>query len=340
MVSQQNKKKKVYKILSGTTGQSPMADALLTLAKSIFLSGCIPADWDTNIIVPIFKKGDETDTKNYRGVALKCTALKVICVMLNWRISNILERLKLLKPHQADFRRAEEAVAQATCLVELLQQRSAKKEETHALFVVMIKAYDMVPHEALFQKMEQHYGMHGVTMKFLRALYASSKCRVRLGVGASSIMSGVIECGRGLRQGCVLSPTFFSMFVNDIFNEVEDLPLGQGGVTVPGCAPDFTIPGLTFADDLVALGATRAAMARIAQCILRWMKWNEMDVNIAKCGLLHFGPNHEDFESAAANGALARGNGEDGTPLNNCFGYKGQLNPLRLIAEKREGVKA
>jgi hypothetical protein len=178
----------------------------------------------------------------------------------------------------------------------------------------MIKAYDMVPHEALFQKMEQHYGMHGVTMKFLRALYASSKCRVRLGVGASSIMSGVIECGRGLRQGCVLSPTFFSMFVNDIFNEVEDLPLGQGGVTVPGCAPDFTIPGLTFADDLVALGATRAAMARIAQWILEWMEWNERDVNIAKSGLLHFGPNHEDFESAAANGALAGGNGEDGTP--------------------------
>jgi hypothetical protein len=40
----------------------------------------------------------------------------------------LLERLKLLKPHQADFRRAEEAVAQATCLVELLQRRSAKKE--------------------------------------------------------------------------------------------------------------------------------------------------------------------------------------------------------------------
>jgi hypothetical protein len=79
----------VYKILSGTTGQSPMADALLTLAKSIFLSGCIPADWETNLIVPIFKKGDETDTNNYRGVALMCTALKVICVMLHWQISNI-----------------------------------------------------------------------------------------------------------------------------------------------------------------------------------------------------------------------------------------------------------
>ena len=79
----------VYKILSGTTGQSPMADAFLTLANNIFLSGCIPADWETNLIVPIFKKGDETDTNNYRGVALMCTALKVICVMLHWQISNI-----------------------------------------------------------------------------------------------------------------------------------------------------------------------------------------------------------------------------------------------------------
>jgi hypothetical protein len=109
---------------------------------------------------------------------------------------------------------------------------------------------------------------------------------------------------------------------------VDNLPLGEGGVTVPGCAADFTIPGLTFADDLVALGASRSAMAKIAKCILNWMEFNEMDVNIAKCGMIHFGPNHDEFEIAAANSALAiHGTDEDGAPSTDSFWYKGQLIP-------------
>jgi hypothetical protein len=58
------------------------------------------------------------------------TALKVLCAMLDRRMSDFIENLKLLKPHQAGFRPAEESVAQAACLVELLQRGTAQDKET------------------------------------------------------------------------------------------------------------------------------------------------------------------------------------------------------------------
>ena len=317
----------VYKILSETVGHSPMADSFLAFLNGVYLSGRIPADWETNIIVPIFKKGDETDTQNYRGVALMCTALKVLCSMLNRRLNLVLEDLKLLKPHQAGFRQAEEAIAQAACLVELLQRRTAKEQETYVFFVDLVKAYDMVPHEALFQKMEQRYGIHGEALRFIRALYASSKCRVRIGTGASATLSEEILCLRGLRQGCILSPILFDIFIDDIFDEVEDMPLDSGaGVTVPGCDDLFRIPGLLFADDLAAVCSSPRGCELTNHALLNWMTFNEMDVNIVKCGLLHFGPGRDVFLAAAAAGQ-AGGGVINGEPVTNCWWYKGQLIP-------------
>jgi hypothetical protein len=93
----------VYKLLSETGTVTPMAAVFLSLLNGVYMTGRIPAGWETSIVVPIFKKGDETETGNYRGIALMSTALKVLCVMLNRRLSDVLHELQLLKPHQAGF---------------------------------------------------------------------------------------------------------------------------------------------------------------------------------------------------------------------------------------------
>ncbi|MCO5576040.1 hypothetical protein L7F22_029847 [Adiantum nelumboides] len=104
------------------------------------------------------------------------------------------------------------------------------------------KAYDTVQHEALFLNMEAA-GIGGRAMNYFRALYQSSKVKVRVGAK----LNQEVLVARGLRQGCPASPTLFNIFIDDILDEsANDL-----GIAIPSLLQK--IKGLLFVDYLVLL---------------------------------------------------------------------------------------
>ena len=48
---------------------------LFTLCLS---NSCIPSEWKTHCIIPIFKSGDRSSIKNYRPISLLCCVSKVL----------------------------------------------------------------------------------------------------------------------------------------------------------------------------------------------------------------------------------------------------------------------
>lgn len=46
---------------------------LVELIKKIWREGGIPAEWNRRVISPIYKKGEKSEMKNYRGVTLMDT---------------------------------------------------------------------------------------------------------------------------------------------------------------------------------------------------------------------------------------------------------------------------
>ena len=118
-------------------------------------------------------------------------------------------------------------MGQVVALQEIVQRQRGLGKPTFAAYIDFEKAYDTVPHEALFLKLEAA-GVGGRALNFFRALYQSSK--VKVWVGAE--MTSEVQVARGVRQGCPGSPALFNIFINDILNERADL-----GVAVPGLLP-------------------------------------------------------------------------------------------------------
>ena len=89
-------------------------------------------------------------------------------------------------------------------------------------FIDFVNAYDKVDRGKIWRYLEQ-LGVNGRLLRFLKALYQDSWCRVRVNDKLSEEF-GVVT---GLRQGCVLSPLLFSLYINGVVTRLHD---GKCGV--------------------------------------------------------------------------------------------------------------
>ncbi len=146
------------------------------------------------------------------------TVLKVLLTIVSKRLNREFEINNLFSPAQAGFRTREECSTQVACLYEAAKRRELKGKATYLTFVDLKKAYDTVPHEALFAKLS-HFGVRGRSLTFIQKLYAKSKIRVRSG----GSLSETVPLLRGVRQGCPLSSVLFNIFINDVLDGTRSI---------------------------------------------------------------------------------------------------------------------
>ena len=78
-------------------------------------------------------------------------------------------------------------------------------------FIDYAKAFDCVDHNKLW-KILKEMGIPGHLTCLLRNLYASQEATVRTGCGTTDWF----QSGKGVRQGCILSPCLFNLYAEYI----------------------------------------------------------------------------------------------------------------------------
>lgn len=209
-------------------------------------SGKAPMDWQSGIVVPIFKnKGNRRDCANYRGISLLSIPGKVYSRCLETRARGIVE--PQLAEGQCGFRPGRSTTDQIFTLRQVFEKAWEYNLDICACFVDLQKAYDRVPRDKLWGVMRE-YGVNGRLLNAIKSLYERSESCVRV----NGVKSRSFRVNSGLRQGCVLSPLLFITFMD----RIDRRSRGGVGATVGRCSIDR----LLFADDLVLLGPTQSAL--------------------------------------------------------------------------------
>ncbi|KAK4527526.1 hypothetical protein GAYE_SCF41G5449 [Galdieria yellowstonensis] len=267
---------------------NPMSRVLLRLLNWIFQSGKILSSWNSSLLISIPKKGDLKDMNNYRGISLISTIVKLLSAIVTNRIRYAVEKDNVLVREQAGFRTREECAAQVIALVECVQRRWNKEmRPTYACFIDLRKAFDRVPHEALFRKLES-LGIRGRCLEFYRGLYRSSWTQVSSRI--SDTLSPAFPFCRGVRQGDPSSPLLFDLFINDLLEQCR--PFGIRVVGMPEStmvgSTENRLPGLMFADDVVLLSPSRHCLEASMRKVSEYLTQLEMEVGASKCGVTVF----------------------------------------------------
>ena len=119
------------------------------------------------------------------------------------------------------------------------KQDSSRKISPSALMTMYVKAFDCVDHNKL-RKILKEMGIPDHLTCLLRNLYAGQEATVRTGHGTTDWF----QIGKGVRQGCILSPCLFNFYAENIMRNTG-LEEAQAGIKIAR----RNISHLRYADD-------------------------------------------------------------------------------------------
>jgi hypothetical protein len=282
-------------------GGAPAARWLRRVLSATWASGRAPAAWKRALLVPIHKKGSQQQADNYRGVTLLEVCGKAYVSIIHRRVRRHLCRL--LRGAQFGFKPGS-GTGGALFSIRRIQELSRDSgQPLFAAFVDFRKAFDSVNREVLWRVLAAR-GVSPKLLALMRDLYAGCEACVQVNGGVSSWF----PMATGVRQGCPMSPTLFNTFFDFLTRQVEErcAALGVGGVRLAfrmheGRLQQAPGPGdsllsllmLLYADDLVLLADSEAALQTALQQLEATAADWGMQLNAAKTEAVAFGLRQE-----------------------------------------------
>jgi hypothetical protein len=291
-----------------TFGGPSMLVALHEVIARIWIHERIPYDWCSANIIPIYKNaGAKAAYSSYRGISLMSVAFKLYETILQKRLSDYIESNKLVGDEQGGFRQGRSTVDHIFVLSEIIAHRNEQSKPTYLCFLDLSKAYDLTWREGILDRLLS-VGVHGKMWRVIADMYRLVKSKIIInGEPTEEFIMNV-----GVRQGSVLSPLLFSLFLSGVIDEWRARGLGvriswsrsrarsrsrPGGGGSPSDLPDSdsmfgesrSIAGLLFADDIVLIADSiehlQLALAIMEEHARKWRyKFNQ-----SKCAVLCVG---------------------------------------------------
>jgi len=148
-----------------------------------------------------------------------------------------------------------------------------KGKKLYVFFVDFKAAFDSIVRCALFYKLN-NLGLSKKFMQTMWVLYQNSKAAVWDGTNISDWFC----TNSGVKQGCVLSPLLFALFLDDL---VDCLP---GGITIDG----IQIKVLMYADDIVLMAESQRMLQLMINRLSEYCKKWDLVINTLKSKILIF----------------------------------------------------
>ena len=184
-------------------------------------------DWKRSVFIPIPKKSNAKECSHCtQTIALISHASEVMLKILQARLQQYMNCE--LPDVQAGFRKGRGTRDQTVNIYWLIKKARDFQKNIYFCFIDYAKTFDCVDHKKLW-KILKEIGTPDDLTCFLRNLYAGQEAIVRIGHGTTDWL----QIGKGVHQGCILSPCLFNFYAEYIMGNAR-LYEAQAGIKIAG----------------------------------------------------------------------------------------------------------
>ena len=185
-----------------------IAEPLANFFSVLLRHGFLPAQLVNCVLVPIPKPGkNPSSSDSYRPIALASTLSKILewCILLDY--SHFL----VTSDFQFGFKNGSSTALCTGVLKQIVAKYIHNGSPVFACFLDASKAFDLVRHDILFDLLVSR-GLPLPVVRLLRSWYSTQNLSVRW----RNALSSPFTVSNGVRQGGVLSPVLFSIYLDEL----------------------------------------------------------------------------------------------------------------------------
>ena len=253
--------------------------SLLTRLTSLFNSmlqhAFVPTQFRLGFMIPIVKdrQGSHSDVGNYRGITISPVVSKIFEHVLKAVFSSHLNTSE----YQFGFKKKKSTTHALHCLRETINYYIDNGSQVFCSFLDASKAFDRLVHSGLFLKLLDR-NVPKIFLDIIMSWHVGLMCRVRW----DNVFSEWFHITAGVRQGGVLSPDLYSIYVDELV-----IILQRAGI---GChIRGIFAACLFYADDIAVLAPSVKGLQKILNlCHTYCIEWDIL-LNVKKTMNMMFG---------------------------------------------------
>ena len=251
---------------------------LADLFSAMVRSSYVPIEMKKGVIITLYKGGNKRkdDPDSYRAITLSSVLLKLLERIVLTRIQLFDNLTPQIHALQGGFQKNIGCLVTSFMLRESISYAAENGSKVYVCFLDVKKAFDCVWHEGLFYKL-YHSGINKVFCKLIINMYTGMSSCVR----GRGFKSDWFDVRQGTRQGGVISPFLYLLFIDELIYELEKAGLGLLVYAIfCGCP--------TVADDMLLSSFSKKALEKmLAICLKYANKWR-FEYGIIKCLVVVF----------------------------------------------------
>ena len=228
-----------------------LIDRLTVLFNLILTHGITHKKLNSSIIVPIRKSNSisPNDSGNYRAISINT----ILCKIFEYLIAFLLDQKIKPNNYQFGYKRNVSTTLCSFMVTSTLQYYISGGSPVYAAFLDLSKAFDKVQHSKLFRLLMNH-GVCAVLIRLIAIMYLNNSSCIRW----NSTYSENFNLSNGVKQGGVLSPYLFSLYLEPLIDN-----LTRSGI---GCRMGNVMCNIfVYADDVVLLAPSVKALQNLTR---------------------------------------------------------------------------
>ena len=238
---------------------SPWPDAIARLLTLVESTGRWPSVWLDAYVAMIPKASGGTRPQDQRPITVLEVLYRIWAkgTVMSW--GPTLQR-SVLSDTAFGFRSGRGTLHAAQVVADLLHAQRRRRKELWLASFDLAKCFDSLPWWAVFRLLRA-VGVEEKVVAAFAAFYRDVRRRFRYG----TVLGEPWHAANGLAQGCPASPDLLNVLFEPFHRwaAAERLGVDVGGLH---------LASVSFADDLVLVASSRAAMERLIAAYLDWCR--------------------------------------------------------------------